>query len=535
MRLLPAHEGAGLEEAQVAKLERICERLRLGPDNHLLEIGTGWGGLAVHAAREHGCRVTTTTISREQHAAGTAAGARGRPRGAGRRCCSRTTATWRGSYDRAGLGRDDRGGRLAALRRVLPPLRRAARPRRADAAAGDHDRRPPLRDGEGRPQLRQHPRLPRRLPALERAIADCLQRVTSMRPVWAEDITAHYPPTLAAWRERFFGRLGPAPHRAAMTSASADSGPSTSAPRRRASASGGSATCRRYSPSRDGVSEAGAERRCVLLHGLGASRQVWDAGARSAQPRARGARPRPARLRRGRRPSRRGRAERRKPGAPRSMPAARSSGSSDLTSPATRSAAGSALEMGRAGWAASVTALSPAGLWRQPLGRPARGLTPLGTKAATAGRAWPFARAGAREAMLATFAAHPAQIPAGIGPRAGPRLDRRQAATTAPTRRCAPTSSNRLAIPRCAGDDRLGRARPPGRPTAARAPAGRRPLPRPSRSRPHADVGRPGAGRPDPAGVKLGAERRLKALSAASATRFFWDSSGTRATRKEQH
>ena len=45
--------GASLEEAQLAKLDRICEQLRLGPDNHLLEIGTGWGGLAVHAAREH--------------------------------------------------------------------------------------------------------------------------------------------------------------------------------------------------------------------------------------------------------------------------------------------------------------------------------------------------------------------------------------------------------------------------------------------------------------------------------------------------
>ena len=42
---------ASLEEAQVAKLDRICDQLRLGPDNHLLEIGTGWGGLAVHAAR----------------------------------------------------------------------------------------------------------------------------------------------------------------------------------------------------------------------------------------------------------------------------------------------------------------------------------------------------------------------------------------------------------------------------------------------------------------------------------------------------
>lgn len=57
-----------LEEAQAAKLERICERLGLSPDDHLVEIGTGWGGLAIHAASEYGCRVTTTTISREQHA-----------------------------------------------------------------------------------------------------------------------------------------------------------------------------------------------------------------------------------------------------------------------------------------------------------------------------------------------------------------------------------------------------------------------------------------------------------------------------------
>ena len=59
--------GASLEDAQLAKLERICERLELKPSDHLLEIGTGWGGLAIHAAMTRGCRVTTTTISREQH------------------------------------------------------------------------------------------------------------------------------------------------------------------------------------------------------------------------------------------------------------------------------------------------------------------------------------------------------------------------------------------------------------------------------------------------------------------------------------
>jgi len=60
-------EDATLHEAQVAKFERICRKLRLGPNDHLVEIGTGWGGLALHAAQRYGCKVTTTTISREQH------------------------------------------------------------------------------------------------------------------------------------------------------------------------------------------------------------------------------------------------------------------------------------------------------------------------------------------------------------------------------------------------------------------------------------------------------------------------------------
>ena len=58
---------ASLHEAQVAKLDAICQKLALTPDDHLVEIGTGWGGLAIHAATNYGCRVTTTTISREQH------------------------------------------------------------------------------------------------------------------------------------------------------------------------------------------------------------------------------------------------------------------------------------------------------------------------------------------------------------------------------------------------------------------------------------------------------------------------------------
>ncbi|MFT0521312.1 SAM-dependent methyltransferase [Pseudomonas faucium] len=59
--------GQTLEQAQRRKLERICQQLELKPDEHLLEIGSGWGSLAIHAALEYGCRVTTTTLSAAQH------------------------------------------------------------------------------------------------------------------------------------------------------------------------------------------------------------------------------------------------------------------------------------------------------------------------------------------------------------------------------------------------------------------------------------------------------------------------------------
>lgn len=58
---------ADLDEAALHKLDVICRKLELKPSDHLLEIGTGWGGLAIYAARHYGCRVTTTTISREQY------------------------------------------------------------------------------------------------------------------------------------------------------------------------------------------------------------------------------------------------------------------------------------------------------------------------------------------------------------------------------------------------------------------------------------------------------------------------------------
>ncbi len=59
--------GDSLERAQHRKHERLCELLELGADDHLLEIGCGWGGMAIHAATTRGCRVTAITVSREQH------------------------------------------------------------------------------------------------------------------------------------------------------------------------------------------------------------------------------------------------------------------------------------------------------------------------------------------------------------------------------------------------------------------------------------------------------------------------------------
>jgi len=86
------HSAMTLEDAQIAKLDLICDKLDLGPDDRLLEIGTGWGARAIHAASTRGCRVTTTTISREhtttplQRSAALASIT-------GSRSCSRITAT----------------------------------------------------------------------------------------------------------------------------------------------------------------------------------------------------------------------------------------------------------------------------------------------------------------------------------------------------------------------------------------------------------------------------------------------------------
>jgi cyclopropane-fatty-acyl-phospholipid synthase len=63
--IFPSAE-AGMEEASLNKLKVICEKLQLTSDDHVVEIGTGWGSFAIYAAKHYGCRVTTTTISQQQ-------------------------------------------------------------------------------------------------------------------------------------------------------------------------------------------------------------------------------------------------------------------------------------------------------------------------------------------------------------------------------------------------------------------------------------------------------------------------------------
>jgi cyclopropane-fatty-acyl-phospholipid synthase len=61
------NEKINFDDAASYKLNHICQQLQLTPTDHLLEIGTGWGGMAIYAAKHYGCKVTTTTISAEQH------------------------------------------------------------------------------------------------------------------------------------------------------------------------------------------------------------------------------------------------------------------------------------------------------------------------------------------------------------------------------------------------------------------------------------------------------------------------------------
>jgi cyclopropane-fatty-acyl-phospholipid synthase len=193
---------ATLEEASLAKLERICRKLRLSAEDHVLEIGTGWGGFAEYAAERYGCRVTTTTISAEQHAY-----ASRRIRDAG--LDDRVTVLFEDYRDLR--GRYDKLVSIEMIEAVgwqyFPTFFR-----RCSELVADHgamllqaivieDRAYEV-EKAARSFVNTHVFPGGCLPSLQ-LIARMVARVTDFREAQLEDITEHYATTLRHWRERF--------------------------------------------------------------------------------------------------------------------------------------------------------------------------------------------------------------------------------------------------------------------------------------------------------------------------------------------
>jgi cyclopropane-fatty-acyl-phospholipid synthase len=197
---------ATLEEAQEAKFERICEKLRIGPSDHVLEIGTGWGGFAIWAARSRGCRVTTATISRAQHDL-----ARERIARAG--LSERVTLLYEdyrklsGTFDRIvsiemfeaiGLKRYDEF--FGAAERLLTPQGAML----LQTITINEQRFPDYRKQPDWIQLHVFPGS--ELACLSEILRS-IGRVTRLTLVHLEDLATHYVRTLLCWRERFLANL----------------------------------------------------------------------------------------------------------------------------------------------------------------------------------------------------------------------------------------------------------------------------------------------------------------------------------------
>ena len=196
---------ATLAEAQQSKYRALAEATRIGEDDHVLEIGTGWGGFALHLARERGCRVTTTTISREQHAL-----ARERVAAAGLSdridvvYCDYRELT--GSYSRIvsiemieAIGHRQLGTYFATIDRLLAP----------GGFAGIQsilvpDQRYKLYRSQ-RDWIRKHIFPGGMLPSLE-AVTTAARRSSGLMVHEVREIGPHYARTLREWRERFLLR-----------------------------------------------------------------------------------------------------------------------------------------------------------------------------------------------------------------------------------------------------------------------------------------------------------------------------------------
>ena len=202
-------QGMTLAQASRAKLELVCGTLDLQADDHVLEIGTGWGGFAVHAARTRGCRVTTTTISREQYEH-----ARKWVRAAG--VADRVKVLCEDYRDLCGhyeklvciemieaVGYRDFDTFFAHCSNLL-----AAHGRMLLQAITIDDRAYEV-EKASRSFIRTHIFPGGCLPSLA-VIARCVAQHTDMRTVGLKDLTPHYAETLRRWRanvEAATGRL----------------------------------------------------------------------------------------------------------------------------------------------------------------------------------------------------------------------------------------------------------------------------------------------------------------------------------------
>ena len=195
-------QNSTLRDASVNKLDRICRKLRLRPGEQVLEIGTGWGSFAIHAAGRYGCRVTTTTISEAQHEL---ASKRVAERGLGDRVrlLKQDYRDLTGEYDKLAsiemveaVGHDNLRTYFGACSRLLK-----------------HDglmliQAISMPDQRYSQYLKNSDFIQRYVfpgsccPALG-AMLGAVAGATDMKLVHAEDIAAHYARTLRDWRRNF--------------------------------------------------------------------------------------------------------------------------------------------------------------------------------------------------------------------------------------------------------------------------------------------------------------------------------------------
>lgn len=196
-----------LENASIAKFDAACRKLALRPHDRLLEIGTGWGGLAIHAAKNYGCHVTTTTISKEQHAL---ASQRVAQAGLSDRIELRLDdyRDLAGQYDKLvsiemieAVGHHYLQTYLAKCSSLLKPtgamLLQAItiQDQLYEAALKSVD-------------FIQRFVFPGSFIPSVTAISDAATQATDMKVAHLEDIGPHYATTLRAWRENFLANLG---------------------------------------------------------------------------------------------------------------------------------------------------------------------------------------------------------------------------------------------------------------------------------------------------------------------------------------